>query len=91
MLAKTLTALLMDSEPVGTKTNEEDECERKCTRFCVAKRRCVLRSNRGMSSSDFDKDLAYKFGEIMGIAFRVLYDLGENLFYKIKFTIIPSG
>ena len=46
MLQKTLTALLMDSEPVGTKTNEEDECERKCTRFCVAKRRCVLRSNR---------------------------------------------
>ena len=50
---------------------------------------CVVTG--GMSSSDFDKDLAYKFGEIMGIAFRVLYDLGENLFYKIKFTIIPSG
>ncbi|MFY9116759.1 MAG: hypothetical protein WBK97_03700 [Bacteroidales bacterium] len=44
---------------------------------------CVLTA--GMSSPDIDKELAYQLGEILGIAFRTLYDFGESLVHKVKF------
>ncbi len=50
---------------------------------------CALTA--GMSSPYIDKELAYMLGEILGMAFRALYDLGESLFHKIKFTLIPTG
>jgi len=40
--------------------------------------------------SDFDADLAYKFGEILGQAFRALYDMGCNLFGKLTKAAVPA-
>ncbi|HPW77826.1 MAG TPA: hypothetical protein PK676_00955 [Bacteroidales bacterium] len=41
--------------------------------------------------SDFDADLAYKFGEILGQAFRALYDLGCSLFGKLIKKPAPAN
>jgi hypothetical protein len=46
---------------------------------------CALTA--GMASSNIDKELAYQIGEILGMAFRTLYDLGESLVHKFKFLI----
>mgnify|MGYP000915556579 FL=1 len=44
----------------------------------------------GMTAPGFDSDLAYMLGEILGQAFRVLYDLGANLIGKLKKTAVPA-
>lgn len=41
--------------------------------------------------SKFDAELAYKFGEILGQAFRALYDLGYNLIGKLIKKPIPAN
>ncbi|MCZ2417256.1 MAG: hypothetical protein LC132_06845 [Burkholderiales bacterium] len=44
----------------------------------------------GVSSPGVDEELAYKLGEILGQAFRALYDLGQNLIGKLKKSCVPA-
>mgnify|MGYP006916435468 CR=1 FL=1 len=44
----------------------------------------------GVSSPGVDAELAYKLGEILGQAFRTLYDLGQSLIGKIKKSAVPA-
>jgi len=44
----------------------------------------------GVSSPGVDEELAYKLGEILGQAFRALYDLGQNLIGKLKKSGVPA-
>ncbi len=58
-------------EPEGFRLLNENEC-------------CAV--SGGMSSSNIDEDLAYMLGELLGKAFRALYDIGCNLVGKMSKT-----
>ncbi len=59
------------AEPEGFRLLNENEC-------------CAV--SGGMSSSNIDENLAYMLGELLGKAFRALYDIGSNLIGKVGKT-----